>query len=103
MATFDALDQPHVPTILLHGETGTAKGLVARVVHESGPRAYGGFIEINCAAIPETMLEVELCIAMRLEPSPMPNAPSPASWRLPRLLDEIDVVQMKVTDTILSL
>jgi transcriptional regulator with PAS, ATPase and Fis domain len=52
--------EPHVPTVLLQGETGTGKGLVARVLHESGPRAAGPFIEVNCAAIPETMLEAEL-------------------------------------------
>ena len=51
---------PHVPTVLLQGETGTGKGLVARIIHDSGPRAHGPFIEVNCAAIPETMLEAEL-------------------------------------------
>jgi transcriptional regulator with AAA-type ATPase domain/tetratricopeptide (TPR) repeat protein len=49
-----------VPTLLLQGETGTGKGLVARVVHESGPRARGPFIPVNCAAIPDSMLEAEL-------------------------------------------
>jgi hypothetical protein len=49
-----------VPTLLLQGETGTGKGLVARIVHDSGPRASGPFIPVNCAAIPETMLEAEL-------------------------------------------
>ena len=37
-----------------------ARGLVARVIHDSGPRAGGPFIDVNCAAIPETMLEAEL-------------------------------------------
>ena len=60
LATFDAVGSPHVPTVLLQGETGTGKGLVARVIHDSGPRASGPFIEVNCAAIPETMLEAEL-------------------------------------------
>src|SRR5262245_56852323 len=60
LANFDAVGNPHVPTILLQGETGTGKGLVARIIHDSGPRARGPFIEVNCAAIPETMLEAEL-------------------------------------------
>jgi DNA-binding NtrC family response regulator/tetratricopeptide (TPR) repeat protein len=60
LAPFDTLGNPHVPTVLLQGETGTGKGLVARVIHDSGPRAVGPFLEVNCAAIPETMLEAEL-------------------------------------------
>src|SRR5919109_2475500 len=60
LVTFDTLGNPVVPTLLLQGETGTGKGLVARVIHESGPRARGPFIEVNCAAIPETLLEAEL-------------------------------------------
>ena len=60
LAPFDALGSILVPTVLLQGETGTGKGLVARVIHESGPRARGPFIEVNCAAIPETLLEAEL-------------------------------------------
>src|SRR5712691_213172 len=60
LATFDTLGNPHVPTLLLQGETGTGKGLVAQVLHASGPRARGPFVEVNCAAIPETLLEAEL-------------------------------------------
>jgi DNA-binding NtrC family response regulator len=55
LANFDAVGNPHVPTILLQGETGTGKGLAARIIHDSGPRARGPFIEVNCVAIPETM------------------------------------------------
>ncbi|HZR80518.1 MAG TPA: sigma 54-interacting transcriptional regulator [Candidatus Binatia bacterium] len=60
LASFDAVGNPHVPTVLLQGETGTGKGLVARTLHESGPRARHAFIDVNCAAIPDTMLEAEL-------------------------------------------
>jgi transcriptional regulator with PAS, ATPase and Fis domain len=55
LAAFDLVGSPHVPTLLLQGETGTGKGLVARVIHDGGPRALGPFIEVNCVAIPETM------------------------------------------------
>jgi DNA-binding NtrC family response regulator/tetratricopeptide (TPR) repeat protein len=57
---FDAPGNPRVPTVLVEGETGTGKGLVARVMHDSGPRGGGPFVDVNCAAIPESMLEAEL-------------------------------------------
>src|SRR5215467_3125236 len=49
-----------LPAILLRGETGTGKGLVARTMHRAGPRSGGPFVDVNCAAIPETLLEAEL-------------------------------------------
>jgi two-component system response regulator AtoC len=48
------------PPILLEGETGTGKGLVARALHRRGMRSAEPFIDVDCAAIPETLLEAEL-------------------------------------------
>jgi DNA-binding NtrC family response regulator len=51
---------PTNSTILITGETGTGKEVVARAIHHNGPRKLHRFVALNCSAIPETLLEAEL-------------------------------------------
>ncbi|NEV63919.1 sigma-54-dependent transcriptional regulator [Thiorhodococcus minor] len=49
-----------ISALIIGGETGTGKGLVARILHHAGPRAEGPMIEVNCAALPRELLESQL-------------------------------------------
>jgi DNA-binding NtrC family response regulator len=49
-----------VPTVLIHGETGSGKELVARALHFDGHRASAPFVELNCGALPQQLVEAEL-------------------------------------------
>jgi DNA-binding NtrC family response regulator len=59
---FDAIRRlaPHVRTVLITGETGTGKELVAKALHKAGPRQARRFITLNCSAVVETLFESEL-------------------------------------------
>jgi two-component system, NtrC family, response regulator AtoC len=105
LAGFDTVGSAFVPTLLLQGETGTGKGLVTRVIHDSGPRAQGPFIDVNCAAIPETLLEVELfgfeagtfTDARRAKPGLLESATQGTLF-----LDEIDALPLPLQAKLLS-
>jgi DNA-binding NtrC family response regulator len=60
LARMVRLVAPRPTSVLIHGDTGTGKELVARAVHSLSPRASKPFLVLNCAAIPEALLEAEL-------------------------------------------
>jgi len=60
LITCNKLASVDVSNILILGESGTGKGLIAKYIHNSNPRLTGPFVKINCAAVPENLLEAEL-------------------------------------------
>lgn len=101
-----AIYAPVDATVLLTGQSGTGKSVLARVMHDNGPRAGKPFIEVNCGALPEALLENELFGAM-------PGAHSTASQRIKGkveaanrgtlFLDEIGVLPLGAQSKLLQL
>ena len=79
--------------MLLIGETGTGKELFAHAVHNASPRAGGAFVAINCAAMPENLLESEL-FGYEEGPSPGPEGGKPGLFEFAHggtlFLDEVE-------------
>src|SRR5262249_61303378 len=84
LARFDAPGSAHAPTVLLQGETGTGKGLVARVLHDSGPRAAGPFFPGKCGAAPRAVLGAGRLGVGGRAPAPPPHGHARRARARPR-------------------
>ncbi|MFH1464149.1 MAG: sigma-54 dependent transcriptional regulator [Pseudomonadota bacterium] len=58
--TLRRLERVDAPTVLITGESGTGKDLIAHAIHENGPRREGPMMEVDCASLPEQLIESEL-------------------------------------------
>ena len=58
--TLERLEKVDAPTVLITGESGTGKDLIAQAIHTRGPRKSKPYVEIDCAALPDTLIESEL-------------------------------------------
>ena len=100
----ERLKDLHAPAVLIEGETGTGKDLFARAIHESGCQSEGLYVEIDCAALPESLIESELFGHERGAFTDARSA-KPGLFELAKggtlFLDEIGEMSMKVQSKLL--